>query len=132
MKQNHYVALKSFPLEVNVQNVKAGIIRTFSLVDETLAGAETFKSRKHLFLIRSPYKKFKVVQVNHKEIIKYKYISFKHYVYFAEIKINDTTEISITGDHLLLEVDLAPGRYVLVPWKGSSPFEPISYGLIVK
>lgn len=132
MKENRYVALKSFPLEINVQNVRAGIIRTYSLVDETLAGAGTYKSRKHLFLINSPYEEFKVVRVTKNAIIKNKHIGFKNYVYFTEIKVDDTTEISITGDHLLLEVHLDPGRYVLIPWMGHSPSEPIGYGLIVK
>jgi hypothetical protein len=131
MHQNRYVKLKSFPLQVKVQDMEGGFVRTYMLENEDLTGAKTFYGRKQRFLINSPLKDFKIVRVNRKTIIKYKYYRFKSYVNFFEIK-TDTTDISITGGHLFMEADLDPGRYVLIPWKKYSPIELISYGFIIQ
>jgi hypothetical protein len=31
-----------------------------------------------------------------------------------------------------MEANFEPGRYVLVPWEGFSPIEPVSYGFIIQ
>lgn len=129
--QKDYVALKSFPLTFKIYNVESGFIRIYSVKDETLSEAGTFYGRKHRFLINSSFDDFKIVRVNQKDIIKYKYIRFKSYVYFNEVKPN-SKETSVISNNKFLETDLTPGRYLLVPWKEHSPAEPIGYGFVIQ
>jgi hypothetical protein len=129
--QNDYVALKSFPLILKIYNVESGFIRIYSVEDETLPEAGTFYGRKHRFLINSSFDDFKIVRVNQKDIIRYKFIRFKSYVNFNEVKFN-AEQTSIISNNLFLEADLTPGRYLLVPWKEHSPAEPIGYGFVIK
>ena len=127
-----YIALEKFPLEIQIQNVKGGFVRTYHLKDETLKGAKTFYGRKHRFLINSINEYFRIIPVNQEVIVKYKYIRFKSYVHFSEVKINNIDKVSIAGDHRFMDANFEPGRYVLVPWKDSSPLEPVSYGFIIQ
>lgn len=129
--KNEYVALKSFPLKYEIYNVESGFIRLYIVEDETLSEAGTFYGRKHSFLINSSFDDFKIVQVKQKEIIKYKFIRFKSYVNFNEVKPS-AEETSMISNNLFMEAELPPGRYLLVPWKGLSPAEPIGYGFVIK
>jgi hypothetical protein len=129
--QNEYVALKSFPLKCKIYNVETGFIRLYIVEDETLSKAGTFYGRKHRFLINSSFGNFKIVRVKQKEIIKYRFIRFKSYVNFNEVKPS-AKETSIISNKLFLETELPPGRYLLVPWEGLSPAEPIGYGFVIK
>lgn len=128
--QDKYVPLIKFPLKIHLEDVEGGFIRTYSLENEILEKAGTFSGWKHRFLINLPFKNYKIVRVYHKKIINYKYIRFNSYVHFYENETR-TIEIKITGNHKILESELPPGRYVLVPWKGYSPIEPIAYGFYV-
>lgn len=129
--QNEYVALKSFPLKCKIYNVEAGFIRLYLVEDETLSKAGTFYGRKHRFLINSSFDDFKIVRVKQKEIIKYRFIRFKSYVNFNEVKPS-AKETSMISKNLFVETELPPGRYLLVPWEGLSPAEPIGYGVVIK
>jgi len=129
--QNKYIALKSFPLECKIYNVESGFIRLYIVEDETLSKAETFSGLKHRFLINSSFDDFKIVRVKQKEIIKYRFIRFKSYVNFNEVKPS-TKETSMISNNLFMEAELPPGRYLFVPWEGLSPAEPIGYGFVIK
>lgn len=128
---NDYVALKSFPLTFEIYQMESGFIRIYSVEDETLPDAGTFYGRNHRFLINSSFDDFKIVRVIQKEIIRYKYIRFKSYVNFNEVKLN-AKDTSIISNNMFLEADLPPGRYLLVPWKENSPAESIGYGFVIQ